>query len=174
MESRARLSTPLPRGHLFKPFHQHVQVPRPSFLVPTPHLIVGHVGVMERDLRAAVPRRERDRHDRFQPARRFRNPRVLDSAAAIEADEAAVMRPRSALVLDDVVEEAVDEGIDNGALNAVPEPARTLRVESPVEHLVGRATDCAGHREIKRLHLVHPFCAKKASRRSRRSFQNRS
>ena len=108
----------------------------------------------------SVARRERDRHDRFQAARRFRDPRVLDRAAAIEADEAAVVRPRSALVLDRVVEEAVDDGIDDDALDAEPEPARALRIEPHVEHLLGRAVDRAGNGEIERLHLSLSFLRK--------------
>jgi hypothetical protein len=58
---------------------------------------------------------------------------VLDHAAAIETDEAAVVRPRSAFVLDDVVEEAADDGIDDGALDAEPKPSRmALRVGSGI------------------------------------------
>jgi hypothetical protein len=74
-------------------------------------------------------------------------------------------------VLDHVVEEAVNDGIDDGALDARPEPAGTPRVEPHVEHFVGRAADRAGHSEIERFHLICPFCAKNASRRS---FQNPS
>lgn len=45
---------PLLRRHFLKPLRQHIQAPRPSFLVPAPHLIDWHVGVMERHVSAAV------------------------------------------------------------------------------------------------------------------------
>src|SRR5206468_6593890 len=93
-----------------------------------------------------------------------RDPRVLDRAAAIEADEAAVVRPRPALVLDHVVEEAVNDGVDDGTLDAKPEAAGALRVEPHVEHFVGRAADRTGHSEIERLHLTRPIKLSKSPR----------
>jgi hypothetical protein len=52
--------------------------------MPAPYLIVPQSGVMERDLGAALARRDRDRHDRFEAARRVRDPRVFDRATTIE------------------------------------------------------------------------------------------
>ncbi len=132
--------------------------------MPAAHLIVRHIGVMERDVSAAVARGERDRHDRFQSPCRFRNPCVFDPATAIEPDETAVVRPRSTLVPDHVVKKPVDHRIDDDAFDAEPEPAGTLRVEPGVEHFVGRAGNRAGNREIVCLHLVSPFYATNASR----------
>jgi hypothetical protein len=97
--------------------------------VAAPHLIVGHIGVMKRDLGATVSAARSVIVTTVSRPRVASDTHVLDRAAAIETDEAAVVRPRPTLVLDHVVEEAVDDGIDDDALDAEPESAGTLRVE---------------------------------------------
>ena len=169
-----RFGSPLLRRHLLEPLRQHVQVPRPAVLVPVAHLVVREVDVAQRDRGRPLARNERDRHQRLQAAGCFGDPRVFDRASPLEANEPAVVRPGSALVLHRVVEQPVDDGVDDGALDAEPESARALGIEPDIEHLVGGGADGAGDREVEGLHVVCPFCAKCASRRSRRSFQNRS
>lgn len=103
---------------------------------------------MKRDFGADVVRRERDRDDCLQAARRLRDPRVLDRTAPVEADEAAVMgRSRISAQLVAVAD----------LMSGAPEP-RVLGWSSPAAHGGGQPSPRDGTRRATMVATVVLAC----------------
>jgi len=104
-------------------------------------IISGQIGMAQDDPTLGSARRERQRQQCFASLGRLGHPGLLDTEPAIERDEAAVMRPVPALVVDAMVEQAVDDGVHNRLRDAEPRTAWTLGVQPAIINLARRGAD---------------------------------
>ena len=109
---------------------------------------------MQRDQRTRSLRLERKAHHRLQPPGRLGHPGVLDAPAALERQEAAVVRPVVPLEMHRVIEQPVDDRIDDCLLGAEPRAARLRRIEPAVEDVGRLGRHRAGECELRGANVV--------------------
>ena len=140
------------------------------------HRVIGDVAVAQRQRRLIAARHKIEGDEALNPARRLRDPRVLDRSRSLQANEATVMGPQSTFVADAMIEQAIDDRLQDYPLAAELWSTRAARIEPDIEHLFGLGFDGARQGKIDAVHrrLLRAGTSKKACRRSSRSLQNLS